>query len=239
MCTVIVSVPAGAGGPTRLLAVRDEDPERPWNPLGRWWPERDPDIVGVRDARAGGAWLAARPDAGRLAVLLNRADIADRTAVDLSSRGALPLDAVAGRVPASPPRMHGFNLLDVEGPRTRVTSWDGHALQTRFLEPGVHMLAHDDVDDEGTARISAWLATFRAATTETPDAEWIAAWLEVLDLSAELSPVDDRAIIRDNRPHGYPTQSLLLCTAEVTPHHVDVRYGELAEPSLWSRPALR
>ena len=60
MCTVIVSVPNAPGAPTRLLAVRDEDPARPWNPLGAWWPERDDRIVGVRDVRAGGAWLAAQ-----------------------------------------------------------------------------------------------------------------------------------------------------------------------------------
>jgi len=59
----------------------------------------------------------------------------------------------------------------------------------------------------------------------------------VLDRSAELSPDDDRAIIRDNRPHGYPTQSLLLCAAEITSSGVDVRYGELDHPARWTHPS--
>jgi uncharacterized protein with NRDE domain len=58
-----------------VLAIRDEDPDRPWSPLGRWWPESHGGVIGVRDVRAGGAWLAADPGAGRLAVLLNRADV--------------------------------------------------------------------------------------------------------------------------------------------------------------------
>ena len=74
MCTVVVRVPEPDGGPVRLLAVRDEDPARPWRPLGPWWPEH-PGVRGVRDDLAGGAWLAA--DDKRLAVLLNRAGGAD------------------------------------------------------------------------------------------------------------------------------------------------------------------
>ncbi|PNA34677.1 NRDE family protein, partial [Pseudomonas sp. MPR-AND1A] len=61
MCTVIVRVPDDPRHPTRVLAVRDEDPEREWNPLGDWWPEAHPGVIGVRDVRAGGAWLAAAP----------------------------------------------------------------------------------------------------------------------------------------------------------------------------------
>lgn len=54
-----------------------------------------------------------------------------------------------------------------------------------------------------------------------------------------LAPVDDRAIVRDNRPYGYPTLSLLVCTASVDASGVDVRYGEFAEPGAWNRPVLR
>ncbi len=39
MCTVVIRVPESGDEPTRVLAIRDEDPARPWNPLGRWWPE--------------------------------------------------------------------------------------------------------------------------------------------------------------------------------------------------------
>ncbi|MET0813465.1 MAG: hypothetical protein ABWY03_10440, partial [Microbacterium sp.] len=62
---------------------------------------------------------------------------------------------------------------------------------------------------------------------------WWLPWVGVLDRSASLESTDDRAIIRDNRPYGYPTLSLLACVAAVGPDGVDVRYGELREPGHW------
>ena len=97
-----------------MLAIRDEDPDRPWSPLGRWWPESHGGVVGVRDLRAGGAWLAADSDAGRLAVLLNRADVSTLAESEIVSRGSLALDSVAGHT-LKKPRTHGFNLVEVEG----------------------------------------------------------------------------------------------------------------------------
>jgi len=67
---VVIRVPEPGSGPMRVLAVRDEDPQRAWRPFGAWWPDR-PGIRGVMDELAGGAWLAA--DHSTLAVLLNRA----------------------------------------------------------------------------------------------------------------------------------------------------------------------
>ena len=232
MCTVVIRVPESAGEPTRVLAIRDEDPERPWNPLGRWWPEPHAGVVGVRDVRAGGAWLAADATAGRLSVLLNRADVSTRPESELISRGGIVLDSVSGRPPAGQPRTHGFNLVEVAGSRARVVTWDGAELRTVDLEPGTHMIAHDDVDDSGTPRIGRWLDDFRAASP-TGDRRWWMPWVEVLERSAALPPTDDRAIIRDNRPYGYPTLSLLACVASVSDDDVDVHYGELTRPGEW------
>ncbi|WP_194397938.1 NRDE family protein [Microbacterium atlanticum] len=232
MCTVVIRVPESAAEPTRVLAIRDEDPERPWNPLGRWWPEPHDGVVGVRDVRAGGAWLAADPTSGRLAVLLNRADETSRPESELQSRGGIVLDAVAGRSPADEPPTHGFNLVEVDGPRARVITWDGVSLRTTELEPGTHMIAHDDVDDAGTARIARWLDDFRTSPVADEERWWM-PWLGVLERSAELAPTDDGAIIRDNRPHGYPTLSLLACVASVWADGVDLHYGELARPGQW------
>lgn len=232
MCTVVVRVPHTADEPTRVLAIRDEDPGRPWNPLGRWWPEPHDGVIGVRDARAGGAWLAADPTTARLAVLLNRADVSTRPESELVSRGGIVLESVAGRSPGGEPRTHGFNLVEVTGPRARVTTWDGARLQTRDLEPGTHMIAHDDVDDPSTPRIARWLDEFRASELAAGGHWWL-PWLEVLERSTELPPTDDRAIIRDNRPYGYPTLSLLACVASVSATDVDVHYGELTRPGAW------
>lgn len=232
MCTVVIRVPESPGEAIRVLAIRDEDPERPWNPLGPWWPEAHDGVIGVRDVRAGGAWLAADPGSGRLAVLLNRADVSQRPESELVSRGGIVLDSVAGHSLVDEPRTHGFNLVEIDRGGARVTTWDGEELRTAALAPGTHMIAHDDVDDLGTPRIAAWLPEFRAAEPAA-DAVWWMPWVEVLRRSAELDPTDDRAIIRDNRPHGYPTLSLLACVASVSGDAVDVHYGELDRPGHW------
>lgn len=224
MCTVIVDVGRTPDEPVRMLAVRDEDPARPWHPLGAWWPER-PGVVGVRDARAGGAWLAADPAARRVAVVLNRADVLEIPPHELGSRGSLVLDAVAGASVPLRPRTHGFNLVSLAPGSVRVTSWDGTELREQELSPGTHMLAHDDVDD-ATPRIAAWLDSFRAADPGD--------WLEVLAETATLEPTDDRAIIRDNRPFGYPTLSLLACVATISTEGVEVRYGALQRAGVWN-----
>lgn len=214
-----------------MLAIRDEDPERPWSPLGRWWPESHGGVLGVRDVRAGGAWLAADSDAGRLAVLLNRADASPLAESEIVSRGSLALDSVAGRTPRNP-RTHGFNLVEVEGRSTCVTSWDGLQLRRETLAPGTHMVAHNDVDDEATPRIARWLQDFSHAPLKGAG-RWWAPWIDILQTSTSLESTDDRALIRDNRPHGYPTQSLLVCVASVTENAVDVEYRALREPGHW------
>lgn len=233
MCTVVVHVPAEHGRSTRVLAIRDEDPDRPWNPLGRWWPEPHAGVVGVRDVRAGGAWLAADTDARRLAVLMNRADLSTPLPEsELVSRGGLVLDSVAGKPPARHPRTHGFNLLEVDPGGTRVHTWNGEHRRTLILEPGTHMIAHDDVDDPATPRIARWLGEFRAASIAEGERWWM-PWVEILERSSALESTDDRAIIRDNRPHGYPTLSLLACVASVSDDGIELSYGELTEPGHW------
>ncbi|GAA2005312.1 NRDE family protein [Microbacterium ulmi] len=233
MCTVIIRVPVDSDEAVRVLAVRDEDPARTWQPLGPSWPERHPGVIGVRDGRAGGAWLAAAPSDGRLSVLLNRADVSTRPESELVSRGGIVLASVGGSSPQGHPPTHGFNLVEVEGSSARVVTWDGSSLRTTQLEPGTHMIAHEDVDDPATARIARWLPVFR--DTPLPDGgTWWTPWLDVLARSSELPADDEQAIIRDNRPLGYPTLSLLLCAAEVSRGDAAVHYGELRTPGEWN-----
>lgn len=229
MCTVVIRVPSTSDEPTRILAIRDEDPSRPWNPLGRWWPESHDGVLGVRDVRAGGAWLAADPEQRRLAVLLNRADVSTRPESEMTSRGSLVLDSVAGRAIDDTPTTHGFNLVEVDASSARVVAWDGDTVRVEELAPGTHMIAHDEVDDASTPRIARWLEDFRSAPLGTGD-DWWRPWLDLLERTAELDSTDDAAIIRDNRPYGYPTLSLLACVASVDAAGIDVRYGELNEP---------
>jgi hypothetical protein len=239
MCTVIVRVGESAPDPIRILAIRDEDPLRPWNPLGPWWPDTHEGVVGVRDARAGGAWLAADPGTRRLAVLLNRKDHSDRDESELVSRGTIVLASVAGEHPQEPPRTHGFNLVEAEPGSVRVTTWDGADLRTQALAPGTHMIAHDDVDDDTTPRIAYWLDEFRRSALGDPGSpSWWLPWMAVLARSGELPPTDDRAIVRDNRPLGYPTLSTLICVAELSDAALDVHYGEFEHPGEWNTVSL-
>lgn len=232
MCTVIVRVPAEASQPTRVLAIRDEDPTRPWSPLGPWWADTHPGVDGVRDARAGGAWLATLPDAGRLAVLLNVGG--PKSKPRLASRGEVVLDAVSGRIRETFRRTQPYNLVSVTGSRVSLTLSDGHERATQLLPPGVHMLVNSTIpNDPSFARVVRWLEEFRATAPGDDAADWFGPWLELLARSTDLPPADDAAIIRDNRPWGIPTLSLLFCTATVTATDVDTDYVELARPGHW------
>lgn len=230
MCTVVIDV-AEPGG-SRLLAVRDEDPERAWDSLGPWWPEQYPGVNGIRDRRAGGAWLAVDAERHRLAVLLNRADVLDLPEDQVRTRGSLVLESVAGRSPEAPLAMHGFNLLEVSPDAARVLSWDGKTLTETPVPHGVHMIAHDDLDDPATARIARWLPEFQARPARANG--WEKSWVDLLGASAALDPTDDAAIIRDNRPHGYPTQSLLYAVAEVGHYGVTIDESDLTTPGHWN-----
>lgn len=89
--------------------------------------------------------------------------------------------------------------------------------------------------DPRTARITAWADAFTAASTSAvADGHWWDGWLAVLARSSERDPEDDRAIIRDNRPHGYPTLSLLVSVASLSSDGVEVRMAALDEPGRWN-----
>jgi uncharacterized protein with NRDE domain len=236
MCTVIITVPAGAEEPVRLLAVRDEDPGRHWDRLGPWWPDAYPGVVGIRDARAGGAWLAADAEHRRLAVLLNRADLSDRPEDMVQTRGSVALESVAGRSPAQHPPMRGFNLVEVTSHTARVISWNGIGVTTTELPPGTHMVAHDEVDDAATARIAQWLPEFQGAVphdSEPGDVAWWAPWLEIVERSAELPGTAETAIIRRQSFEGIPSYSLLIALATVGEHGLEVQDAPLATPGEW------
>lgn len=236
MCTVIISVPADGTTPVRLLAVRDEDPGRPWDRLGPWWPESHPGVTGIRDARAGGAWLAANERERTLAVLLNRHDLSGRADDEVTTRGAVALDAAAGRPAGALPLTRGFNLVEVTAHTARVTAWDGLQSRTVQLPPGIHMIAHDEVDDPETPRIAQWLPSFRDSAPE--GREWWTPWMQIVERSADLPGDDPAAIIRRQSFEGVPSFSLLVCVAEIGEAVFDVRDAPLTTPGTWTPSAL-
>lgn len=176
--------------------------------------------------------MAINPDDGRVAVLLNRADNLDLAESEVRSRGSLALESVMGRSPVGPLPMHGFNLVELGPTRARVLSWDGITLTETPITSGTHMIAHDGLDDPATPRIARWLPTFRSRMLSSPES-WREAWLSALSESADAGPYDDEAIIRDNTPHGYPTQSLLYALVEKTADGVQASDHTLPRPGHW------
>lgn len=236
MCTVIVEVPERPEDPTRILAIRDEHPERPWDPPGRWWPDTHPSVRGVRDRLAGGAWLAA-DDGSSLSVILNRGESVAAQLPEgspaLHSRGGIVLASIEGEELPERPYTESFNLVAVKGSETTVTSWNGTELERTLLTPGMHMVAHGHVDSMDTARIAMWLPKFRELAG-LDDVQWRDAWIAMLTEAATLPPEDDRSILRDNTPHGIPTKSLIVCMAAVGAHGVELASATLSEPSVYA-----
>jgi len=95
MCTLIIGRDVVAPGTVLLAANRDEDPARLSDPPGVL--NASPRLVGGRDRRAGGTWLAVR-EARAVVAILNRRDPSGEPAPpapDRRSRGSLVLEVAA------------------------------------------------------------------------------------------------------------------------------------------------
>ncbi|GAA4896589.1 NRDE family protein [Streptomonospora salina] len=174
MCTVIVGFDPAASTPLVLAALRDEMADRAWERPAAHWPEH-PDLVGGRDTREGGTWLAARrPGAAgppRVAALLNGVLPSGRhpqwgpapgsappagTSVPSGtarfSRGRLPLAAArsgAFDLDESEARHYDpFHLLVAGADRAVLHSWDGSALREQALPAGTTVLVNSGCDAE-------------------------------------------------------------------------------------------
>lgn len=93
MCLIVISHKASAKFPLVIAANRDEFYARPTRPAHVW--EDDPRVVGGRDLRAGGSWLALRRG-GRFAAITNVRGAGREE--EGPSRGLLVSDFVRGDV---------------------------------------------------------------------------------------------------------------------------------------------
>jgi hypothetical protein len=137
MCTALLSI--DDNGRVLLVGVRDEMLARAWEPPARHWPEL-PGLIGGRDLKAGGTWLAVSPDDRRAACVLNgRGQQAPATT--RRSRGGLPLQAALGKPldRSALADLDPFHLLVAEPGRASIQSWDGRNLLDRELDPGLHL----------------------------------------------------------------------------------------------------
>jgi len=190
VCTLIVGL--GILGPGTLLlgANRDESPGRPSAGPARL---RDrPPIVGGRDLVAGGTWLAVR-EARFVTALLNRRPATGTPLPDpasLRSRGLLCLEAAALGPPFDAPaaldpataepyparRDAALRLaargsyapctlvgLEADGPSWTVSLAPGREPTAGALQPGWHVVTHEDPDDEREPRTNMLLRRLRDA----------------------------------------------------------------------------
>ncbi|MCK0751859.1 NRDE family protein [Chromohalobacter japonicus] len=152
MCLIVFDWRPGSDTPLRLAANRDELHARPTQALGAW-PDA-PTLVGGRDLRAGGTWLAAS-QTGRIAAVTNVRDAHATAPSSPPSRGALPYQALTHEAPiawletlaASEAQAYDwFNLLYCDGV-TLVHVHHGPAGTTLTrVSPGVHGLSNATLD---------------------------------------------------------------------------------------------
>lgn len=169
MCTVIVRT----GQPLTMLAVRDELTDRPWEGPGQHWPDY-PGLLGGRDLKAGGTWLAVDSAARRVAAVLNGHGTPAPEAVKIS-RGDLPLRAAAtGVMPeVDLPRYDPFHLLIADLTGARLFSWDGVRLARHDLQEGaITKIVNDGVvpADPVFATSTDWMEQARAEPRDDPEA---------------------------------------------------------------------
>lgn len=210
MCTLIVRT----GRELTLMGVRDEFADRPWEGPGEHWPDY-PGVIGGRDLKAGGTWLAVNPAARRAAALLNgHGKPADETTK--VSRGDLALRAAyTGEGPgAGLSRYDPFHLVLADLGQVRMWSWNGERLTTSPLPAGTSMVVNSGLDPE-SERVAAYLPRFRAAED----------WSE---FTAE-PPSDDRGalIIRHEMPDGRVFASLSVMRVSIAPEGVTYDFTDL------------
>lgn len=233
-----MSLDPDASWPVVMLGLRDEAVDRPWDPPAAWWPERSGSIRGVRDREAGGAWLAVDDGSARAAVVLNRHEDVPEPVGGYTTRGVLPLDAVASAEAwsqdrAAPlPTTRAFNLVEADPRGIRYTTWDGSGVSATPLEPGTHMITHEGPDVASVPRELRWLPEFRAAHRPDGDlaaGEWD-SWLGVLRASSALPTDDDEALFRSDEVDGHRYASLSVSIVALRPGEVLLKHARLAHP---------
>jgi hypothetical protein len=194
MCTVLLLLRPGHRWPLLLGANRDERLDRAFEPPGRYWPQQ-PRIVAGRDVLGGGSWFGVNDDGvvativngmdrlGPLAGKASRGDLVLRALRERDARGAA---AAIGAL--EPERYRGFTLLVADRTSAFAVRSDEHALITRELAPGHHMVTPDGTDVAASPRFAEHFPAFRAATPPDPGAADWASWTELLKHADEDDP---------------------------------------------------
>jgi uncharacterized protein with NRDE domain len=171
LCTVLVDSRPRRHRSILIAAVRDEFADRPWEPPERHWPDRD--LIGGRDLRAGGTWLAVAPDRRELAIVVNGPGEADHTGT-AQTRGVVPLLVLDGREPSRQDLLGlpGFHLLHASPGHVRLLSWTGGSLTQQEIPPGRHMITHGGLDDDSHPRVRRFRPLLANLVPEEPWHDW-------------------------------------------------------------------
>ncbi|WP_433338410.1 NRDE family protein [Spirillospora sp. CA-294931] len=251
MCTAIVSIDPSSPVPVLIVGVRDEFIDRAWVGPGRHWPDR-PGVIGGRDLRAGGTWLAVEPAARRVATVLNGHGPLAPEAGRIS-RGELPLRLAAdGKLgELEPERFDPFHLIGAEPGAVRLWSWNGAELTERELGPGLHLVVNSGLEGEGPVHVAeaasyidARLAHFRPRLEAAPrpvpldgdTAHAWGAWLPLVDGDG-LERSDKRALIpligfEDGKVWGTTSLTLAALSADGVRYDFSTTPGD---PTAWTR----
>lgn len=133
-----------------LAGNRDEFRARPTAPLARW--SQQPDIIGGRDLKAGGSWLAASA-AGRFAAVTNFRQVP--LEAGNRSRGSLVSDylrssfspaAFVRGLDADAAEYGGTNLF--VGTPDALWHWSNRGAVTRLMAPGLYGLSNGMIEDD-------------------------------------------------------------------------------------------
>ncbi|MGC5012169.1 NRDE family protein [Streptosporangium sp. DT93] len=230
MCTVVVSIDPSAEIPLIVVGVRDEFTERPWVPPAEHWPQDHPGLIGGRDLRGGGTWLAVDPGGRRVGAVLNGRGL-PAPARTRCSRGDLPLLAAAGgRLSESGlGRYDPFHLLRADPAGARLWHWDGIALSQEDLPPGTHMIVNSGWErGEENERVAFFRPLFAAAERPSGLGGPWERWRE-LATGAGIPSEDPRTmIINHDLPEGGPFGSVSVTLLGLAPG--GVHYEFTADP---------
>jgi uncharacterized protein with NRDE domain len=220
MCTVVVLLRPEHPWPILLVANRDENVDRAWDPPAAWWPEY-PDVVAGRDRTAGGTWMGLNAQ-GVTAAVLNRPGSLG-PAAGKRSRGELPLlalarttapDAIDAIVSLDAGQWRGFNMVIADRSGASFVRGAGYGRPSAHrLMPGVSMVTAHDPNDEESPRVARHLARFRAAAPPDP-ANWD-AWRAIL--ADRSGPAGSQMNVEPRGGFGTVCSSLLAIPASGDP----------------------
>lgn len=213
MCLLVFAWQTAAARPMVLAGNRDEFHDRPAAPAD-WWDQGR--IVGGRDLRAGGTWLAAARD-GRFAVVTNyREPMAEgrgpRSRGELVTgflHGDLDPGAWARRVAQHGDDYAGFNLL--LGAPHELVYLSNRGRGPEVLGPGIYGLSNHLLDTPWPKleRTRARFTRLLAQDAETP---------ALLEMLADRTPAADEELPDTGLP---PEWERLLSSPFIS----DARYG--------------